>query len=221
MDTNLAIIEINKLIETGNDVLSKKGANKGDGWYAFNPSIQDTVLATKWMTTILSFIFRYFGEDSFHYKEATKFNQGMYGLSNNNAKQTQGMLEGIKYDIENGYLETLENEIILKYTLDLINVDVNAENYKFLPSLFGAILECRLREMCERREGCEIIGHGNLGKYNNKLYSKGVYVKSVMKLITAYGDIRNASAHGNWDDITENDANNFKSWLINFLSTYN
>lgn len=180
----------------------------------------------QWFLLVKNFIVRVFGNDSVYEKEIdkivskkerenTKENIGTFGLiENSKISHVLDVLNVVKEVINKGWVKNIKTEIIRKYSIELIEID--SDNFKICPAIMGAILENHLRKLCEEND-CVPEGNGSLSIYNQILYSRDVYDKRTQKFIVAYSDLRNSSAHGDFERITENEVHQFKNWLIDFL----
>jgi hypothetical protein len=82
--------------------------------------------------------------------------------------------------------------------------------------LVGVSLEIALKEICTR----EGIVHGKLDKMNADLCKAGVYNLAKQKQITAWADLRNKAAHGDWAEYNNADVADFIKGVERFVADY-
>jgi hypothetical protein len=118
--------------------------------------------------------------------------------------QMVGVLEGLKMDIEAGYLLSLEEELHAGVFADFLEMadQLLAEKYA-LPAavLAGAALEAHLRSLAERND-VKTISRGKpkrAAALNDDLVKKQAYGKAEHKQVLAWQALRNSAAHGNED----------------------
>ena len=96
-DEEKVIERINKLIEKAGEVLKTHDPNAGLG-----VADVDQALFYEWRTQVLNFLVTLLGKDSVYFQEFDKKVRGALGYQ---VKVGQGILRGLKEDIENGYIE--------------------------------------------------------------------------------------------------------------------
>ena len=112
-----------------------------------------------------------------------------------------GVLKGLRRDIADGYLLTLEEEVHADLFADFLEMaDHLVHERRVLPAavVAGVALEAQLRALAERA-GISTEARGKpkrAGKLNDDLGKKGVYRKAEQKQVLAWQDLRNNAAHG-------------------------
>jgi uncharacterized LabA/DUF88 family protein len=86
-------------------------------------------------------------------------------------------------------------------------------------ALLGARLENALRQLCVRRK-LQIDDNGSLDSLNNRLGAAGTYDKLTKKTIVGWGEIRNAVAHGLFEEYSKADVNAMLSWMKQFVNRF-
>lgn len=82
--------------------------------------------------------------------------------------------------------------------------------------MIGIALETALKEMCMRAG----TSHGKLDKMNADLNKAGTYNIAKQKQITAWADLRNKAAHGDWNAYNEADVKAFLDGVKRFIEDY-
>lgn len=216
MNTQNVIKEITSLINLGEKVLETKEK------YSPTPGILNctryvnNTLSTQWMTSSLSFVTRTFGKNSVQYEQLMKENKWKHGIRDYEAESIQGILLSIKFDVENGFLDVLERKITIDLFSDLLEMDIDEDNYCLMGGYLGMLLETHLRKVCASYD-ISFTDKDTLEAYNMKLYQKEIYDKGTLKQITAYGDLRNACVHNKWEGVDIKNVIRFKDWLNDFI----
>jgi len=118
--------------------------------------------------------------------------------------QLVGVLEGLKIDIEAGYLLSFEEELHAGVFADFLEMAdrLIAEKYA-LPAavVAGAALEAHLRSLAERNN-VKTVARGKpkrAAALNDDLTKSQVYGKAEHKQVLAWQALRNSAAHGEAD----------------------
>lgn len=171
-----------------------------------------------WATSVSSLLQHALGENSIHHKNfADHFNRFKGSVSDFDA--CKAIFRAAKADYEGGYLfdvrALIKAEVLgdaLEQATDLLNA-----GYKD-PScvVIGVALETAVKEMCVRAS----VPHGRLDKMNADLSKAGVYNIAKQKQITAWADLRNKAAHGEWNAYGEADVRAFLDGVRRFIKDY-
>lgn len=88
--------------------------------------------------------------------------------------------------------------------------------------LIGGTLEAALKSMLENKyPTAQFNPKEGLRKFNDKLYKDiGAYDRATHKLIDGYAEIRNASAHGEYDNYDAAQVDGFLRFTRNFISAW-
>ena len=129
-------------------------------------------------------------------------------------RELVGILEALQHDYVNGFNLGIEEEILANVSRDylsqaeaLLGEGIAGDN-DYVPAavLCGAVLENRLRNYCEKRDpplATKRNGESKtLGALIQELDKVKAFDKQTRKLLRAWADIRNAAAHGRFDDFT-------------------
>ena len=96
---------------------------------------------------------------------------------------------------------------------------LDAGYYQPAAVVIGSVLEDGLRKLCTRHE-VPLSVQPKLDTMNAGLAKQGVYNKLTQKRITAFADIRNKAAHGEWDEFTEADVEDMLRGVRQFMQTH-
>jgi len=172
------------------------------------------VLANILNTRIMAVITRIMGINSEYYKQA------MNVLSNTNISEPiarliglYGVLAGLYQDLKAGYLKSYSELVHADIFSDYIEMAeyLLEEGYKDPAAVItGSTLEEHLRKLCLKNGiNIEIMSSGKLrpkkaDAINSELAKQGVYSKLEQKSVTAWLDLRNKAAHGNYSEYNDN-----------------
>ena len=82
--------------------------------------------------------------------------------------------------------------------------------------LTGVSLEIAVKELTLRHS----VQPGKLDKMNTDLCKLGIYNVAKQKQITAWADLRNKAAHGDWSAYTDPDVRDMLSGVQRFIGDY-
>ena len=139
-----------------------------------------------------------------------------------------GVVEALHADLKAGYLKTISELIHGEVFGDFLEMaDHLLENgYKDAAAVIaGSTLEAHLRQLCQKF-GVEIEavdGKGNLhpkkaDRMNSDLARAKAYSKLDQKSVTAWLDLRNNAAHGEYDKYSLEQVVLLNQWLRGFIS---
>lgn len=212
-------IRLRELIERGEAVLATRRAPPRNtiGFDAF----VDSQLAYQWFTSVQNVLSRVFGADSEHYKNFSS-QPIRQGLTYAPTRRALGVLQAALEDYEQGYLfnlrELIEAEVFSDF-LDQSETLISAGYYAPAAVVIGSVLEDSLRRLAERAE-LELPDKPKLDRVNSVLAKAGVYPKLTQKRITAFADIRNSAAHGEWDAFGGEDVKDMHAWVSRFIEQH-
>lgn len=229
------IARLEQLIQIGSDLpeMSKQvvsGGNyvTGEKHYRTQHYVPSDAF-TEWKTNALSLLDVVVPTSSIHRKSVERFN----GLVNDPVSKKFGVsfLKAILQDFKEGFLENIEHQIDAELNADfLIQAESLVEkgiSEKFhIPAavIAGAVLEHGLRSICRSLEPPEPDeANGKrlmLSALIDALKKRGVYNELTAKQLRSFADIRNAAAHGNFDEFTPDQARNMVAGVGSFLATH-
>lgn len=158
----------------------------------------------------ISLIYRVSGLTSTHSKEVQNICE-ITPLIVYRLELVIGILEALKYEVENGYLASLEESIhgnIFSDYLDMADNLLELEEKRFKDPaavIIGSTLECHLKELCKKNDiPTEEEKDGKMrqikaDRLNAELAKRKKYQANEQKQITAWLGIRNDAAHGDYD----------------------
>ena len=142
-------------------------------------------------------------------------------------------LKAIKSDFQCGFLQNLEVEIESEIAADYMGqaeqllAEGTTGKYDHVPAavLSGAVLEKALRTLCGKQVPpiSTVKNNGEkltLNPLIDKLRKAGVFNESTAKQLRAWADIRNAAAHGEFDNFIRSDVETMIKGINSFLATY-
>ncbi|MCA9902478.1 MAG: DUF4145 domain-containing protein [Anaerolineae bacterium] len=145
--------------------------------------------------------------------------------------ELQGMIEGLKSDYENGMLrsiaEMIETNVVADYLTQAGQLLKDNKNgvHPYGPAavLAGAVLEDGLRRLCSRQtppiSTNKPGGHPKtMGTLIDDLKNAGLFNELKAKQLRAWADIRNAAAHGRFEDFTRDDVERLIAGVQSFLA---
>ena len=179
----------------------------------------DEEVCHRWATSVLSLFQRVFGRDSVHYQLFSDRYAEFHGWSSQ-FKDCRGVFRAAKEDYEGGYLFSVRSLIKAELLSDDV-VDqaktLLASGYKDLACILaGVALEATLKEMCGK-SGIEL---GKSDKMNADLCKAEIYNMAKQKQITAWIDLRNKAAHGDWSAYDLADVEAFVVGIERFIGDY-
>jgi len=157
-----------------------------------------------WGTSVLNLIQRTFGEDSVHYRHFDQQYASFDG-SESSFRNCRSIVAAAREDCEGGYLfnvRALAKAEVLSDALSQAKELLNAGFKDPACILARVALETTLKEL----SGKHSIPHGKLDRMNADLCKAGAYNMAKHKQITAWAEVGNKAAHGEWGTYTANDA---------------
>lgn len=171
-----------------------------------------------WGTSVLNLLQRAFGESSAHYTRFEKhFSE--YDSWESSFREMQAILAAAKEDYEGGYLFNLRGLVKAEVLTDATEQAdaLLAAGYKDPACVVAGIaLEVAIKEISSRNG----VALGKLDRMNADLSKVGVYNVAKQKQITAWADLRNKAAHGDWGAYNEEDVRDMLVGVERFLADY-
>ena len=137
-----------------------------------------------------------------------------------------GILESLKEELEEGFLEAIQNLITAEVFTDFLDTAnyLLSNGYKDPAAvLAGTVLENGLKKIA-KKNNISIQGrHGKedgIGVLNNKLSQQQIYNELKKRSIHAWKEIRDSAAHGKFNEYTKNDVKTMVDGISGFLSEY-
>jgi hypothetical protein len=134
-----------------------------------------------------------------------------------------GVLEGLRSDIEDGYINNLIEFVHGSIFADFLDMarHLHANGYKDAAAVIaGSTLESHLRKLCDKNNiATEDNGRPlKSDKLNADLAKAEIYNKLEQKNVTAWLGLRNDAAHGNYDTYNADQVSLLISGISDFIS---
>lgn len=158
----------------------------------------------EWATGVMNLLQRTFGETSVHYKNFSTHYDSFDGWLSN-YEDSFGIFAAAQEDYEGGYLfniRTLAKAEVLSDALTQAK-ELLAAGFKDPACILARVaLESALKDLA----GKFSLPEGKLERMNADLSKAGAYNMAKQKQITAWAEIGNKAAHGEWATYTAQDA---------------
>ena len=158
----------------------------------------------EWATNVLNLLQRTFGESSVHFKHFADHYSIFQGWLSD-FDSNFGIFRAAKEDYEGGYLFNIRTLAKAEVLADAISQakELLALKYKDPACILARVaLESALKDLCVRYG----VAEGKLERMNADLTKASAYNMAKQKQITAWAEIGNKAAHGEWASYTEQDA---------------
>jgi len=165
------------------------------------------VLQMQVVTRIRAAIVRICPTNSVYVKQAEEIIKG-YKYPSDQADLLYGTLKSLRADLEAGYIENITELLHGELFSDFIEMSehLQKEGYKDAAAVIaGSTLEAHLRQLCIKN-GIKIedeskgkVKPKKADRMNSELTKAKVYSKGDQKNVTAWLDLRNDAAHGNYE----------------------
>jgi hypothetical protein len=182
-------------------------------------SIKDYSGFFEWKTSSENLINLICGQESEFYKNFVKYVVNLYPSQ---IKCGVGILKALKDSLEQGYIKNIKDLVIAEVFTDFLDMAEHLlENgYKdAAASLIGAVLENGLRKIAEKHN-VTVKTDDNINSLNTKLADKGIYNRLIQKQIQAWKDIRDAAAHGKFNEYNADQVKLMLEGVRKFLAEY-
>ena len=172
-----------------------------------------------WVVKVLSLLQRIFGEDSVHHQQFQENSKKIHRVTKDTFEICLSIFQASKDDYEGGYLfnvRALVKAEVLDDALEQAEKILNAGYKDPACVVVGVALEITIKEMCTRNG----IPHKKLDGMNVELCKAGIYNMAKQKQITAWADLRNDGAHGNWAEYNIADVKDFLNGVQRFIADF-
>jgi hypothetical protein len=217
MQLTIFLERINKLITSGLELTAKSyGYDNISGQYVKND------LFHAFRASSLALINDFYGQNHSYHKE---FNEYVASDDLEDAKTGIAILNAVKSDIENGYLQKVEDIASAEIFSDIMDQAIYLLEKDFKDAaavMIGGVLESTLRRLCFKN-GIEILElDGKTPKeantLNAELYKKKIYEVLDNKSITSWLGLRNNAAHGEYKKYTQQQVEIMKQGVLDFIN---
>ena len=176
----------------------------------------------------LSFLEQIVGKESSYYKS---FYSSTLYHSSQHLRQGYELLSALKKDVEQGWLKDFKGLISAEIFSDFLDMAEHLldETYKDAAAvILGSILEENLRTLCDEHKiptsttdlKTSKLRYLKAEAMNVELYKAGVYNSLNQKSVTAWLDLRNKAAHGNYSEYDLNQVKNLLENVRDFVTKY-
>jgi hypothetical protein len=149
--------------------------------------------------------------------------RGVIGLA---VTPLMGVLAALRADYAAGYLQSITELIHADIFADFIEMADYLLQQGFKDAagvVVGSVLEEHLRKLCQKN-GIAVTLSGGAPKkadlLNSELAGASVYTKLDQKSVTAWLDLRNKAAHGNYAEYTKDQVTLTLQGIQNFISRH-
>lgn len=173
---------------------------------------------TGWATSALNLLQRAFGEESVHYQKLSQLAEISRG-GESAFESCRAVFLAAKEDYEGGYLFNVRSLVkaeVLSDALDQAKELLSAGYKDPACVLAGVSLEVALKDLCDRHG----IAHSKLDKMNADLAKAAIYNTAKQKQITAWADLRNKAAHGDWSAYSDADIDDLVNGVERFIGDF-
>lgn len=172
----------------------------------------------EWATNVLNLLARAFGESSVHYEGFANHYRRFSGWESQ-FEDCRAIFRAAREDWEGGYLFNLRSLVkaeVLSDSLDQAK-ELLAARYKDPACILARVaLEVTLKDLCLRHG----IPPEKLDRMNVDLCKAGVYNMAKQKQVTAWADLGNKGAHGEWSEYTEADIRAMVDGVEGFIGMF-
>jgi hypothetical protein len=197
-DPHAARVQIDPLIERVEEKTYADDAMYGP--YFRVPEAESQAMQTR----MLAAITRWAPQGSVYSEEAERI-LARRDHASKNVLSLSGVLQGLKADIEAGYMQTVEELVHADVFADFIAMaeELVGKNYKDAAAVItGSVLEEHLRKLAGKHGIATQVGGKPVkaDTLNAELVKASAYNKLTQKSVTAWLDLRNNAAHGHYDE---------------------
>jgi len=216
MSLDAVVIRADQLIALGQQVVATRKRNE------YSESV-DGALMKGFRAAALSFIDRVYGREHPHFAEFQSSTDNSYFY---NADNGLAIIRTIRDEIAGGWLFTVRGLVAAEVFADFLEMGEHLleSGYKDPAAVMGgSVLEEHLRQLCskhaiavdEQKSGKNIPKKAD--RLNAELASATAYSKLDQKQITAWLDLRNNAAHGNYSAYTKEQVQQLLAGVTNFM----
>lgn len=171
-----------------------------------------------WATSVRSLLHQVFGEASIHSKQFQSQLSSFDGYLQS-FNTLFAVFNAAKEDYEGGYLFNLKSLVKAEVLSDALGQaeELLASGYKDPACVLAGIsLEIAIKDLATKSS----LALGKLDKMNADLCKAGAYNVAKQKQVTAWADLRNKSAHGDWSAYSEADVQDMINGVERFIADY-
>ena len=217
--------EVEKLLDLGRELIKYGKFNNGE----MDP--EKVREFTFWTVRTGELLSKLYSKDNQYHKTFNKFRetlqmQWLHSSSYQLLYEILGVLEAVKYDLENGLLDDIQKLLQADIFTDFLEMGEHLlkEGYKDPAAvIIGSVLEDTLRKLAIANDISTTNEKGKLltiEPINVELAKKEVYNQLMRKQITSWADIRNSAAHGHYDQYDAKQVEQMHQFVQAFATDY-
>jgi hypothetical protein len=171
-----------------------------------------------WGTSVLSLLRQAFGQESVHTQQFDLAFSRFHGELSS-FRTLYAVFSSAKEDYEGGYIFTLRGLVKAEVLSDALQQadELLTSGYKDPACvLVGVSLEIAVKELASRHT----VPIAKFEKMNADLCKAGAYNIAKQKQLTAWADLRNKAAHGDWGAYSAEDVRDMHGGVLRFLGDY-
>ena len=137
-----------------------------------------------------------------------------------------GTLQGLRNEYDAGYLQSVVELVHADIFADFLDMAdyLLRQGYKDPAAVVtGSVLEAHLRKLCDKH-GIPVVkpdgSPKNANTLNSDLAGADIYSKLDLKNVTAWQDLRNKAAHGQYSEYTKEQVTLMLQGVRHFASRY-
>ncbi|TFH34277.1 MAG: DUF4145 domain-containing protein [Anaerolineales bacterium] len=183
-----------------------------------NAPIIPYAMVAGWATNVQSLLHRTFGDGSIHLQEFRSV-FAAFKRWETEFDSCVAVFMAAKEDYEGGYLFNVITLVKAEVLADAIEQarELLKNGYKDPAAVLGRVsLEVSLKDLCTRNG----IPIAKLDKMNADICKQGVYNMAKQKQITAWADLGNKAAHGDWSEYSDKDIVDMINGIERFIGDY-
>ena len=209
---------VDELINQGNAVLATTQVSEHGGRYV------DEGLLAGFRTASLSFLHKLFTSNHIYCSE---FNKDVDFCRPDRVEKGINILNSVKKELEDGWVFELKDLVTAEIFTDFLEMAEYflSEGYKDPAAVIvGGVLEEHLRQLCQKNSIPITITKGEneiavkANQLNQDLLKAGQYNKLDMKSVTAWLDLRNKAAHGNYKEYDKSQVEGMLQGVMDFVT---
>ena len=203
------------------DELLERISRLKETWWSSNMGggFKDTVSFEAVYTEAISLISTIYGKADPHYQRIIHFyNQGhLHAL-----EQTEGLLEGTKSNLQSGLIDDLKSKVLIDIKSDFLETANNllAEGEKDPAAVLACIvLEDSIKRLAAKFDVNDAKDK-ELSVAAGALFRAGVIEKSTNQSIQNFKNLRNASLHAQWEQVSAESVGLLLTFLPMFIEKH-
>jgi hypothetical protein len=209
-----------QMVSKIDELLERLGPIKASHWSSqIGGGFKDTVGLEAFYTEAISLLATVYGKTSPHYQRVIHFyNEGHLRA----LQQTEGLLVGTKANLKDGLLDDLRSKILVEIKSDFLDTSRRLldEGEKDPASVLACIvLEDSLKRLAEKFN-LKDASDKEMGITASALLTAGAIEKSTNQSIQNFKNLRNASLHAQWNQVSAESVGLLLAFLPIFIEKH-